>query len=242
MGVLAYGRNSGPSGRDLAWALGMPAIKAYGAYDYLGSDVSINWTGMYMDNRALNRNTYGTKLDQLMVWDRAGLPCVRFSTTPLETWLPRSFYHSGGKDFSRNIIPDFWTKPVRSITEWRVHVFRKSNGAIGHPADYVAGRIGWKTRGDLELRGVEASGVPIRSRRHGWRLKYFANPTRCPYPELMTLAKWAVCIQGWDFGAVDVLQTSDDNFVLLEANACPGLKDAKTLETYASNIRAMLNQ
>ena len=231
---VVYGSNTGPSARALAEGLGIPAIRWR---DYEGGG-EVNWTGRPIEG-IINGNTETNKLRQLERWGSAGIAHVPFSTTPLEGWLPRSNYHWGGQDFVRRRQHDFYTEPIHSVKEWRVHVFRKPGGRRGMPGDYKVVRVGWKINIEPELNR-EANGVQIRNRRTGWRLNHYAEAPRVAARD--ALAKWAISILGWDFGCVDVLQTEgQEKWVLLEGNSCPGLKDAATLRCYVQHVGALLN-
>ena len=237
--AVIYGRTSGPSARALAEGLGIIAKRRdeYVLDEF--DDVDVNWTGAPLD-MAINANTETHKLRQLERWQSAGLACIPFSTEERIDWLGRSNYHWGGRDFTRPTRPDFWTQPMRSVKEWRVHVFRKPGGTRGNPADYKVARVGWKVNVEPNLNR-EVEGVQIRNRRTGWRLQHYAEPRAVQGRDL--LARWAIAILGWDFGCVDVLQTNDNPFkwVLLEGNSCPGLKDQATLRCYVTNVGALLN-
>lgn len=219
-------KGKGPSARALRAAL-------------RGERGLVNWTGAPLEG-AINARTETNKLYQLERLRNADIPIPDFSTDAREGWLARTCYHRGGTDFLHTggvEAPDFWTKPLKSSAEYRVHVFRMPGGRPGDPAGFRAVRIGWKTRVDDDTPSQPVSLVPIRSRRFGWRLAYYATPP-AGHADLILLSRWAVAVLGWDFGAVDVLKTRN-GLVVLEANSCPGLKDSITLDTYVRGIRAL---
>lgn len=222
-------KGRGPSARALRVAL-------------RGTRGLVNWTGAPLEG-AINARTETNKLAQLERLRNADIPTPEFSTEAREGWLPRTSYHQGGLDF-RDVgltgeRADFWTKPVKSTSEYRVHVFRMPGGRVGDPASFAAVRIGWKTRDDSLATEQPPDSVPvlIRSRRFGWRLAYYASPP-AGHTDLILLSRWTVATLGWDFGAVDVLKTRN-GLMVLEANSCPGLKDQFTLDTYVRGIRAL---
>lgn len=202
----------------------------------------VNWTGAPLEG-AINARTETNKLNQLDRLRSASIPTPEYSTEPVDGWLPRTSYHQGGLDFARlggPDAPDFWTKPVKSSAEYRVHVFRMPGARAGDPAGFAAVRVGWKTRVDDDAAEQPDVLVPIRSRRFGWRLAYYAAPP-AGHTDLILLSRWTVAVLGWDFGAVDVLKTRK-GLMVLEANSCPGLKDQFTLDTYVRGIRALCEE
>lgn len=234
---VVYGPNGGPSARALANSLSIPAIRLAHVHDPMVG-AHVNWTGGPMDG-ILNGLTETHKLRQLERWAHAGIACLQHSTEYVVGWMPRSNFHWGGRDFTMRQTHDFYTQPMRSVKEWRVHVFRKPGGTRGNPGDYVVGRVGWKVNVEPNLNR-DWHGTQIRNRRTGWRLQHYAEPR--PVAARDTLSKWAIAIQGWDFGCVDVLQTEGpEQFVLLEGNSCPSLKDAATLACYKRHVGALLN-
>lgn len=221
-------KGRGPSARALRVAL-------------RGTRGLVNWTGAPLEG-AINARTETNKLAQLERLRNAGIPTPEFDTSPHESWLGRTSYHAGGMDFldgTRPQAPDFWTKPVKSTSEYRVHVFRMPGGRTGDPASFAAVRVGWKSRDDSLATAQQSSDVlvPVRSRRFGWKLAYYSTPP-AGHTDLILLSRWAVAVLGWDFGAVDVLKTRN-GLMVLEANSCPGLKDQFTLDTYVRGIRAL---
>jgi hypothetical protein len=201
---------------------------------------TLNWSGSVLRGEdVINAATTTHKLDQLQRLRSSDLPCIPFSTDPVDGWFRRSNYHAGGRDFrtdARGIRDaDFYTHPIKSTAEYRVHVFRMPGSERGFPGGYRVVRIGWKIKPDAP---TPLPPFPIRSRRYGWKLRYYAIPDNIRNPELKTLSKWAVAVLGWDFGCVDVLK-SDDGLRILEVNSCPGLRDEITLNTYVKGIEAL---
>lgn len=207
-----------------------------------GVDGVVNWTGSpNEDLEVLNANTETHKFRQLERLSNADIPTVGYCASYVSGWFGRTYYHSRGRDFSQSspvqmgACADFWTQPIASIAEFRVHVFRLPGGVRGNPGGYEARRVGWKVRVD---DSTPLPPIPIRSRAYGWRLSYYATPDNCRHEQLKTISKWAIAILGWDFGCVDVLRTQT-GFLVLEANSCPGLLDQKTLDTYVDGIKAL---
>lgn len=197
----------------------------------------VNWSGSPVDDiEVLNCYTSSDKLEQLERLTNADVPTVLFDREYQPFWWPRSRYHREGRDFSVGVDePCFYTEPCRSVGEWRLHVFRKPYGRRGMPQDYHVVRMGWK---ECVIQNYDE--YPIRSRGNGWRIKYFSTPLD-RRPRLQLIARWAVAVQGWDFGAVDVLATRGDHepYRVLEVNSCPGLRDQATLEAYVDSILSL---
>ena len=193
----------------------------------------------------LNSQIHLGKLHQLQTWSSIPLSTLTFSTSSVEGWLPRSGNSFGGRDFlpsSSGWTPSYWTQPICSSAEYRLHLCRKPGRPLGHPSSYRTIRFGWKTNSEPALnRTVE--GVPIRSRQYGWKLKYYAqNNLRSSIPSsLDLLARWAIAALGWDFGAVDVIKTREGKYVLIEANSAPSLRDEETCAAYAAAIKERLD-
>ena len=72
---------------------------------------------------------------------------------------------------------------------------------------------------------------PIRSRRLGWHL-HFEKPPKGVRP----LGKRAVAALGYDFGAVDILQTTEDNLIVLEVNSAFALRSPFTRKRFLATL------
>jgi len=186
---------------------------------------------------ALNGNISVNKLGHLKTWSEAGLSTLTFSEQPVDGWFPRSGTSYGGGDFEGHLFrPSYYTKPIPSRKEYRLHVVR--NGRLGDPAGYKVIRAGWKSNVDPDSNRI-IEGIPIRSRQFGWRLQYYARVEGNIAPSLDLLCRWAIASIGWDFGAVDVIWDGSRH-ILLEANSCPGLRDDNTCKAYVQALRGMI--
>lgn len=174
--------------------------------------------------------------EQLARFQAAGVRTVEFThnRAEAEAWVRaghtvfgRRENHTHGSDIvgaGGGIRPgprwrnrDWWTKLVPSVDEWRVHVFAGSSIA----------------RGKKVLTGPTVSQWPIRSRRNGWTM---SHTERAP-EAVRNAAKAAVAaLEGYLYGAVDLLVTADDTPIVLEVNRVPGM-DGYTVEKYTESIR-----
>lgn len=241
---IIRGPNTGPSARALRGGLTKRGIRARivrepsGLDNYIVDHYIVNWSGVpgWAD---LNAHTETNKLKQLRMLFEAGLRVPNFKTEPIEGWIPRSLYHSQGQDFSRPVRADFWVKPIEAKREWRAHVFTDG-------IRYRVARLGWKVLDypDEARYWNDYQGFPIRSRRFGWRIKYYDSsrpflhkmPPSTDVLSLIDHAGWALTAQGWDMGAVDLLEGRDGLIYILEVNACPGIGDASTAKVYLDYI------
>lgn len=194
---------------------------------------------------SLNGGIRCGKLHQLQVWNDAELRTVPFSTERHDGWLARGVNHFGGNDFNGHVSTvAYYTKPIPSSVEYRMHVFRYKN-TRGNPANYMTARVGWKVNEEPE-KNRESCGVPIRSRQFGWKLKYYNASNTVDFvrrhPNADLLARWAIATLDWDFGAIDMIKGQDGRYYLLEANSAPGLSDQATLNCYAHRINAILGR
>lgn len=238
MKYLMYHRPFGLSAKRLAASLGISTTRTG------RGQVVVAWGAPNAPETALNGGIRVGKLHQLQTWKSADLSTLEYSSTPRTGWLPRSGNSFGGRDFLTNPPnpPAYWTKPVTNvIAEWRVHLVRKSSSRGCLPQNYKVIRLGRKVNSDPSLN-VERNGVQIRSRQFGWHLQYFGSSmsrTLTSLGDLSLQCRWAIATLGWDFGAIDVLQT-DQGFVLLEANSAPSLRDDNTLKAYADAIKEII--
>lgn len=101
--------------------------------------------------------------------------------------------------------------------EWRIHIFLGKSIARGkkvltNPEDQ------WRK-------------MPVRNRANGWHMVHSERPT----DEMRDVARRAVAACGYDFGAVDLLVTTEGGIYPLEVNTAPGL-DEYTATAYARAI------
>ena len=242
MQYLAYNRPYGKSARKLAEAMHLTPLR-FGRMPRLGT--AIAWGAPSVPTPALNGSISVNKLEHLQTWKSADLQSLPFSTSMVESWMPRSGTSFGGRDFlaGRQMVPQYWTKPVLDVKmEYRVHLCRLPGQVRGNPSSYRVIRLGYKVNADPGLN-IKSHGVPIRSRQFGWHLKYFSpeNLGRNLQNKLSLLSRWAIATIGWDFGAIDVLHTEDNQYVLLEANSAPGLLDDNTCRAYANALSEVID-
>lgn len=230
----------GKSAKKLAAEMGLTPSRVRGT---VGDAEGIAWGTRAVG--ALNGNISVGKLYQLDKWVDADLRTIPYQVEKKEGWLPRGSGHFGGSDFEGfGFRPSYYTKPIKSKAEYRLHVFRYK-GKAGNPSNYMVARVGWKVNEHPE-QNTSAEGVPIRSRQFGWRIHYY-NDNNCmawvgEHKKADLLARWAVASLGWDFGAVDVLKGEDGKYYLLEANSAPGLSDDATLKVYARRLGAIVGR
>ena len=239
MQYLAYRSPYGKSGKRLAYALGLTPLRDFNRRLPSDGSVRISWAAHCPES--LNGEINWSKLNQLQQWNEAGLTTLNHSLQPNPTWLGRSGSSHGGGDFLGFLTrPTYWTKPVTDVTrEWRVHVCRKPGTRAGTPSSYQVIRLGYKVNEDPSLNKLVA-GVQIRSRQFGWKIKYLNLRELANRKDLSLLSRWSLSTIGWDFGAVDVLETGDGRYHLLEANSAPGLLDDKTLEAYRAALEGFI--
>lgn len=179
----------------------------------------------------LNGNVNRTKLSELEVLIRA-----KVRTVPLlireaavtavargEVVLGRNVSHRGGRDIMRCRTVErvrvavrrgraYFTQFVPSRTEFRVWVYRNKHlGTYEKVLTYPKKQ--YNRRGKLKVG---------RNYHNGWTFQLVAAE-RVPR-EAVTLALRAVEALSLDFGAVDILQGTDNLFYVLETNSAPGVE------------------
>lgn len=122
---------------------------------------------------------------------------------------------------------DFWVKAVPNITnEWRVHVMRSPRSD-----KYYSIAMGLKSKVTEVRASAAQAGFEIRSRRLGWHLRHDVDLPKA----IREAAKAACAAVKYDFGAVDILDTTAGP-VVLEVNSAPALRDDYTLTRYANAL------
>src|ERR1041385_3915047 len=200
-------------------------------------DVEIRWGGDCVPG-ALNGNCHILNgLEQLEAFKDAGLSCPAFTidrdyakdlAREGNALFGRKLNHSQGKDIRVSCLPrqrghrqwynsDYFTLYMPSIAEWRFHVFK--------------GKSILRAKKEREQDDHQHA---IRSRRNGYRFRYDIEPKK----ELREAAKKAVEAAGYDFGAVDVLET-ENGYCVLGVNSRPGMRDELTLSKYEKAIRSL---
>ena len=118
---------------------------------------------------------------------------------------------------------EWWVQVVPEdhiVAEWRIHVFQ--------------GRI--ITRGQKVQTGEPSRIQLVRSRSNGWTLDSVPEPPN----SVRQAARQAVQAVGYNFGAVDILDTKDGP-VVLEVNSAPALRSPSTLDAYVQAILKCAN-
>ncbi len=188
---------------------------------------------------ALNGQGPISGIAQLKQFENAGVLTVEWTQNlrVAEAWVRagvlvfgREACHTQGRDIVGPTHPSwpykaFWSKVVTNVAqEWRVHAF-------------LGRRIGQGLKfQDPEHPGAplpQWSGLPIRNRKSGWRMKHEVAPP----PAVTDAAIRATVAVGYDFGAVDVLWTTDGRAYVLEVNTAPRMDDW-TAQRYADAIAA----
>jgi hypothetical protein len=117
-----------------------------------------------------------------------------------------------------------YTRYVRKLSEWRVHVMR---GDAFHIQRKIA------------RTGVEPTDWQIRSHDNGFIFQQEYNRDAW-HEEIGQMAVDTVTALGLDFGAVDILWASDLSYpVVLEVNTAPGL-EGRTLEKYVEKFQEII--
>ncbi len=114
---------------------------------------------------------------------------------------------------------EWWVQVIPQasiINEWRIHIF---NGrSIGR---------GLKTQTSEPTR-IQ----PVRNRNNGWTLVHDIEPSKyvkdCAYK--------AVRAVGYNFGAVDIIELTDNQCVVLEVNSAPAIRSPYTIDIYTNAL------
>jgi hypothetical protein len=199
-------------------------------------DVLVNWgdrnLGWAEKQKVpiLNRDLQASKKTEIFALQAAGLPVPPASQNKppdAEGWCGRTAHHTHGRDFLKPpASPDFWVKRLTIKEEYRIHVFNydgKDDIRI----------LRW---GKKEPRSNSAHSW-VRSDSGGWRLAY--NLPHQTLPEgLRPVAKRALKVLKYDFGAVDMGLTSTGKPIIFEVNSAPGLDEGgRTIDLYAEALR-----
>ena len=141
--------------------------------------------------------------------------------------VPRLFNHSGGQDIldccAGRATPDFYTRYLDAAKEYRIHVARWMGEEDNPYAAVICAQR--KVPHDRESFYTWP-----RTHRNGYLYHTFVPQDREHVLYLQAIE--AVRTLGLDFGAVDVLYSGDDYYVL-EVNAAPGVETPSVLDIYA---------
>ena len=217
--IIANG--SGPTGRllrDMLEERGVDIVEE-------GADAIISYGVPLKGNEkpVLNAAAGGSKLTQLQKLIDGGVSCpltVRFGNQMPPAIFPalaRKEHHKGGTDIVLVMQPEdipvrqqqgysYLTKFLPVKDEFRVWVYRQRHLGtykkfLKYPEKYR--RIGRNYDNGFAFELVKAENLPMAA---------------------IELAGKAVAALGLDFGAVDILQSTDDRFYVLEVNTAPGVQ------------------
>lgn len=173
----------------------------------------------FTENR-LNRPEYTKIIDVAKRWEILGLKTFgrRLEHTRGNDIVGSGYNYAGRQVFNpRWVNRDFWVRIVPEnhiINEWRIHVFQ--------------GRV--IARGLKVQTGPKTRKMPVRSRNNGWTLTHDQEPPAY----IREAARKAVAAVGYNFGAVDILETTIPpyGYCLLEVNSAPALGSDYTIEAY----------
>lgn len=198
----------------------------------------LNWgvrvTGVRAERgKILNASLLPNKLLEAEELREGGVETIRVMRDPKkkEGWLPRTLHHVGGRDLLATqghedrplpFTPAFWTKKEEVVRELRYHIFLGKSIRAGGKIH----RDGW---------GGEGQPTPhpwIRSLDSGWRVSYGESPPK----RYRDLAKRALEVLGYDFGAVDIGIRADGSALVFEVNTAPGMEEG-TAGVWAEAIK-----
>lgn len=181
-----------------------------------GNILVIGWGRGTNFNRGvsvLNSRFVGSKLRELQLLQRVGVPCVEFAVAkPSQgVWYARTLYHHQGKDLLAELSTgDFYTRKVKCSYEYRAHVFKDQVFA-------------------LAVKWPKAGAHPwVKNHANGWGFRLVRQDNPKLY-QLQQESIKAVSAVNYDFGAVDVgvLEDwgpdGDGGPIVFEVNSAPTL-------------------
>lgn len=248
--LYAYKSNSA-SAKLLSKALGLKRAKHEG--DVLECDILINWGSSRikrdilfknMLNHPLNVSIASNKLETFKeLGDWGGIPKWTEDAVEASRWLlggesimARFILngHSGaGIKFYGTIedmevdgdlpVAPLYVKYIPKVEEYRIHVFDGKSFFVQRKArkkDIPGNKVNWK----------------IRNHANGF---IFAHKDVDVPDVAKRTAEYAVNALGLDFGAVDIIQTKDNFWYVLEVNTAPGI-EGTSVEKYAEQFKKVL--
>lgn len=210
--------------------------------DQVPEDVTKGKTVKFLNNVKIEHmKAASNKYDAATTLINAGVPTIDvfpkeyfghlnnqvLATLKADGYLQRKKDHIGGNDL---LNPDgqfdYWVRKQEFINEYRVHSF---NGK--------SIRAGQKVPRD----GYSLDGAPgtikvhpwVRAYDGGWKIKYDGFKSTAA---MRTIAHKAIAALGLTFGAVDIAQTKDGKFIVLEVNRAPGI-EGNSIRGYADVIK-----
>ena len=171
----------------------------------------------------LNGRMCWDKLLQHHVMRGAGIPTLDvLPYAPDGEWVGRTRRHSRGDDFLQTIEPDYFTRKVEVVKEFRFHI--------------IGGRS-VKGGGKVPVEGEEVHPW-VRSRQFGWKVDYGPLGREGITAGMREMAKEASAVLQMDAGAVDVWQLAGGSNIVGEVNVRPGM-DEPTVVAWATALKEM---
>lgn len=201
----------------------------------------INWgvRSRNLPEGMLNSRLLRDKFNEAEYLREGGVATIetrKYLPRPVEgvEWLGRTLHHVAANDLLAGealLRPDFFVKKENIVEEFRYHIFCGKSIRAGKKV-VRDGFVSPTFVGDTPLPRAHPW---IRSLDTGWRLSYGENPPK----HLRVLAKKAVEVLGYAFGAVDIGVKADGRPLVLEVNSAPGMGDG-TAEVWAAAIERKL--
>ena len=174
-------------------------------------------------------------LEQLRRFKGHGISCPEFTIdiAVARKWVNegsdvfgRDKDHQKGRDIVDQGSPswakkDFWSKVIPVTKEYRLHIFDDQHIQQGLKCF------------DQNATKQRTDGLAIRNTETGWRIY---DHSFKPLEKAIKLAKQAVQVLGYLWGAVDLLEDANGNCYVLEVNTVPGM-DNTTANAYANAIK-----
>jgi hypothetical protein len=159
------------------------------------------------------------KYEELVRLHKAGVQTVPFSPYDMkETTFGRRFHHTRGNDIriidgNYRVPPrgfsDYYTQLIPKRREFRVWAFRRT--CIG---------VYEKVLSYPRKNGRRGRSKEVWNWRNGYAYEFRRASEMAP--PLRTLGWQAVDALGLDFGAVDIIESVDQRYYVLEVNSAPG--------------------
>ena len=249
MNYILWHNNSSVTGRELKSVLGIDGGSSLDQrVDKLirwgnRMDLRFNASGAVLNSKtALTNGGNKQRALQLMTTANVNVPPAadRFNG---ELIIGRTDSHMQGsgaflitsqRDFDlakNNLGCTHFMKYIPTKREYRVHVFK--------------GEIIAKSEKRMTDR---ATSLHIRNFETGWVFHYLDNISS----EIQNISKAAISCLGLDFGAVDIIESVNGNFYVLEVNSAPSLVKVRegseevehmpAFDIYVNKMRAWLNE
>lgn len=202
-------------------------MKQFSHYLLYDEDVVVcyGYTPEYPPSLIINPSLMMNKQRELVRLQLGGIPTPKFVGSG---GILRNFHHMGGDDLLGEDGKDFRVEQLEIEKEYRFHIFNfPERGAISVRAGTKVPRAGRE----------EDHHVWIRSWEAGWFVNYGLPPKN---KKARSLAKNALLVLGYDFGAVDIAIVGG-NPIVLEVNSAPGLEGI-SLPTYGAAMRQLLEE